>query len=289
MTRTICAIAAIAGLLFANTLKAQEKQDETAKKKKKHSIVISNKGIRVEYSDSAEYKDKAGKMKMIDKEKQGKFSSSFALMDLGVNLISDNTNYADPSVQHYLNVPSAMKTKSLFDLRTGKSINVNIYPWMLKYHALKTKGQRIYIATGIGLQLYNFRFDESISYTKNPSGVILDTVVFKKNKLAMDYLNVPLMLTFKTRISKNNWLIYGVGITEGYRIGSLNKQVSGERGKVKTRGSFGLADFNTCINAEFGVEGIVRFFASYQLTSLYGSEAGLDQHPICFGFRLSGI
>jgi len=290
MNHTFCAIAIIAGLLFANTLLAQENStvDTTTamKKKKGHTLTISNKGIRLETTDSAK-KTQSGKVKTEDKEKQGRFSSEVALMDLGINLIRDNTNYTDPSVKSYLNVPAAMQNKSLFDLRAAKSIDVNIYPWMLKYCALKTHGQKIYISTGIGFQLYNFRYDEPITYIKNPAGIILDTISFKKDKLALDYLNVPLMFTFKTRLGKSQWLVYGAGITEGYLIGSLNKEVSDERGKVKYRGSFGLADFNTCINAEIGIEGVIRFFASYQLTSLYSN--GLDQHPIAFGFRLSGI
>ena len=288
MKRTFCAIVAVAALLFANTLMAQEQtgtEEEIPKKKKGHSISISNKGIKVETTDSA--KAKAGKIETKDKDHQGRFATSVLMFDLGINLLSDNTDYSDPSLSSYVHVPGAKLTKSLFDLRSAKSVNVNITPWMLKYTAVKTHGQRIYVSTGVGLQFYNFRYEQPLTYVKNPAGIILDTISFKKDKLALTYLNVPLMFTFKTRLYKDHWLVYGVGLTEGYRIGSLNKQVSDQRGKVKTRGSFGLADFNTCLNAEFGVEGIVRFFASYQLTSLY--ENGLDQHPISIGFRLSGI
>jgi hypothetical protein len=95
------------------------------------------------------------------------------------------------------------------------------------------------------------------------------------------------MLTFKTRFDKKHWLVYGVGITEGFRLSSWTKQVSGERGKIKVRDNFSLADFNTCVNAEIGIEGMLRFYASYQLTSLYDNNLG--HHPICFGFRFSGI
>ena len=256
---------------------------DTCKTKKHHSITISNQGIYMESSDSVGVKTKHS-------ERQGKFSSNFALMDLGVNLIIDNTNYADPLVQNYLHVPASERTKSLFDLNTGKSVNVNIYPWMIKYCALKTPHQKIYISTGIGLQLYNFRYEEYLLYSKNPAGVSLDTVTtYKKDKLALEYLNVPLMATFKTRLGKHHWMVYGAGISEGFRLSSWNKTVSGQYGKVKTHGSFDLADFNTCVNFEIGIEGAIRFVASYQLTSLYGSGTGLDQHPISFGFRLSGI
>jgi hypothetical protein len=158
---------------------------------------------------------------------------------------------------------------------------------MVKFAAVKTQRQRIYISSGLGLQLYNFRYENNISYTRDPAGIIIDSVSFSKNKLGLDYLNIPLMLTFKTRLFKDRWLVYGVGITEGLRIASWTKQKSDERGKVKTHDDFGLADWNTCVTGEFGIEGIVRFYASYQLTSLY--DNALNQHPISFGFRFSGI
>jgi hypothetical protein len=95
------------------------------------------------------------------------------------------------------------------------------------------------------------------------------------------------MFTFKTKLYKDQWLTYGVGITEGYLIDSWNKQVSSDHGKQKIYGNFDLASFNTCLSAEVGLEGIVRFFVSYQLTNLY--DNGLNQHPVSFGFRFSGI
>lgn len=288
MKRTLCATAAIAGLFFANTLMAQDKTEETEKKKKSHSIHISNNGITLETteSDSTTTKAKAGKTEKKDDEKAGKFKTSFAMFDIGVNLLNDNTNYADPSVVNYLKVPAANRNESLFDLRPSKSINVNITPIGVKFVAVKTKNQRLYLSTGLGLQIYNFRFEEDLSYKKNPNGIIIDTINFSKNKLAVSYLNVPLMLTGKTRMHKNTWLVYGAGVTAGYRMTTVNKQISDERGKVKTRGNFDLADFNTCLTAEFGVEGVLRFFASYQLTSMY--ENGIDQRPICVGLRFGG-
>lgn len=281
MKRTFCAVVAIAGLLFANLVKAQDKVGEEPKKKKGTTVAISNRGIWVGKDSS---KTAAGKG---EKEDDKRFSTSLAMVDLGVNILQDNSDYLSADVQNYLRVPDNRRNKDLFDLNAGKSINVNIYPWMVKFRALKTAGQRIYISSGIGLQLYNFRYDNNISYTRDPKGIILDSVSFSKNKLGMDYLNIPLMLTFKTKLFKDRWLVYGFGITEGLRIASWNKQKSDERGKVKIHDNFGLADWNTCLTAEFGIEGIVRFYGSYQLTSLY--DKGLDQHPISFGFRFSGI
>jgi hypothetical protein len=290
MLRTFIAATAVAGLLFANNLQAQE---DTAKKHKTRiTLSIDKDNIHFDKDDStiqAKKKNRDGK----------RFSTSFALVDLGVNILEDNTNYSNGLVKSYFhNIPASQVNTGLFELRTGKSINVNIYPWMAKYAIVKASKQRIYVSSGLGLQLYNFRYDKPLVHMKdpvttliyrgeNPSDITLDTIHFKKNKLALNYLNVPLMFTFKTRFDKKHWLVYGVGVTEGFRLASWTKQVSNERGKVKYRDNYGLADFNTCLSAEIGIEGILRFYATYQLTSLYGNS--LDQHPICFGLRFSGI
>jgi hypothetical protein len=158
---------------------------------------------------------------------------------------------------------------------------------MVKLPLIKTKNQRLYVSTGIGLQVYNFRYENPLTYTKNPNSIIMDSISFKKDKLAVNYANIPLMFTAKTRLHKDSWLVYGAGVTAGYRLSSWNKQVSSQRGKIKTHGNFDLEDFNTCVTAEFGVEGIIRFYGSYQLTSMY--QNNIDQRPISVGIRIGGI
>lgn len=284
MKRILFAAATLTALLFTNTIFAQDSTDSTTKKKKTMSLSISNKGITFEEANDTA---KSKKPVKTDKEKVGKPHLTFAMFDLGFNMLNDATNYSDPTLATYLNVPAADRKADLFDLKNGKSMNVNIYPLMVKLPIVKTKNQRLYLATGLGFQVYNFRFDKDISYTKNPAGIIMDTISFKKNKLAVNYLSVPLMMTAKTRLHKDTWLVYGAGVQAGYRVSSWNKQVSDERGKIKTHGNFDLADFNTCVTAEFGIEGVLRFYGSYQLGSMY--QNGIDQRPITVGLRFGGI
>jgi len=283
MKHTFCTVAVIAaGLLFTQNANAQE--GTQTEPKKKHSVTISNKGIHFnDIVDSA----KASADKEEKQEKAGKFKTSFAMLDLGVNMLNDATVYSDPKVVNYLNVPAGQRNAELFDLKPSKSINVNIYPLMLKFLAVKTKNQRLYLSTGIGFQVYNFRYEKDLSYTKNPNSIVMDTIQFAKNKLAVNYLNVPLMLTGKTRLYKKTWLTYGAGITAGYRLSSWNKQISDERGKKKLHGNFDLTDYNACLTGEFGIDGVIRFYGSYQLTPMY--ENGINQRPICVGIRLIGI
>ena len=224
-----------------------------------------------------------------DKNKEeGDFDTHWGILDLGINTISDNTNYNSPAVKNFLNVPANRQNSSLLNLRQGKSINVNIYPFMETLYALKRKNQKINISTGIGLQLYNFRYENPITYTRNPNTVILDSASFKKDKLAFDYLNVPLMITFKTRIHKDKWLVYGVGITAGYSIATWTKQESGSK-KVKLHDDFGFSNFNSCLTGEIGISNGIRFYGSYQLTNMFTAGTGMEQHPISFGIRFFAI
>ena len=273
---------------FATTAQEDDKKDNNRKRK---SLSISNRGISVQVDDSTEggyvyVGSDSTKVKMKKVEKP--FEFTYAAVDLGINTIDDKTDYTSAAAQGFLNVPANIRNEQLFNLQTGKSWNVNVWPVLFKARLMKSTGQKLYVSSGIGLQMYNFRFTKDISYLNitNPE-VILDSVDFSKNKLALTYLSVPLAITAKTKIANKTWLVYGAGVTGGYRINTLTKQISGERGKVKNHDAFNFNDFNACVTGEIGIEGIFRIFASYQVTSLH--ETALDQHPLCIGLRFGGV
>ncbi len=213
----------------------------------------------------------------------------YGLLDIGVNSLNDKTNYKSAGAMNFLKaIPEQLQNENLFSQNSGKSINVNIYPVLLRTRLLKTDHQKLYVSLGVGLQVYNFRFNKDISYRNDVQPtIVMDTVQFSKNKLAINYLSVPLMITSKTLLAPKAWLVYGVGLTAGYRLSSWTKQESGERGKEKNHDQFNFANFNTCVTGEIGVDGYFRLFASYQLTAL--ASNGLDQHPISIGVRCLGI
>src|ERR1035437_4197832 len=172
MKCSFCVLAIVAGLLFANTLSAQTDSTKTGKKKHKKTLTITIPGgLSIQKKDSAKYQDSVIKDSDNDEnkeEKKGpKFKTVMTIFDLGINVLKDNTNYANQSVKNFLNVPANRQNASLFYLRQGKSINVNIYPCLVRFKALHTHGQRIYITSGLGLQLYNFRYDQPLTYTRN--------------------------------------------------------------------------------------------------------------------------
>ncbi len=216
-----------------------------------------------------------------------KIDIQVGIFDIGINSLIDKTDYASAEVQNLLQVPIDARNENLFNLKVAKSVNVNIYPLVLKYRMVKTKAQRLYASVGLGFQVYNFRFNKDISFRNETNPVIMmDSIQFSKNKIAITYLSMPLMLTAKTRMAKDLWLVYGLGVSGGFRINSIQKQISDERGTKKYR-DFDFNNFNACVNAELGIDGYVRLFASYQLTNLY--ENALEQYPYTIGVRFFGI
>ena len=260
---TICMM----GLGYVST--AQEGSKDSSGKKS-HTVSIS--------AGSDETNDSSNKV----------FDLHIGLVDLGFLYLNDQTDYASTAAGSFLNVSDAVKNENLFSLREGKSIQVNVYPVLIKARVLKTAGQRVYLTAGAGLQMYNFRFNKPVTYVNEtvPS-VMMDTLSFSKNKVGLTYLSIPLMLTAKTKLSKKIWLVYGVGFTGGYRLASWTKQVSGERGKQKNHDQFNFNNFIGSVTGEVGVDGWLRLYASYQLTALH--ENALEQYPYSIGVRFIGI
>lgn len=262
-------------ILGTSSLMAQE----DSSKKAKAYISLSSEG-GVSYSDGSDRDSSKKDDKVLE--------FGFLALDIGFNSLRDQTDYSSAETQAFLNVPQNQKNENLFDMRNGKSINVNLYPMLVGIRLLNTNGQKVYLGTGVGFQFYNFRFTKQVTYGNdpNPSVYIDSQAHFTKNKLAMTFLSVPLGFTFKTRVGKE-WIVYGFGATGGYRIASWMKQKSPERGKQKRHDAYNFKDFNACITAEVGVEDYIRLYASYQVTPLH--ENALEQYPLSVGLRFGGI
>lgn len=225
------------------------------------------------------------------KKKNSNISTNWWIMDLGFTNLTDNTNYAAAQAGGYLrtfNRAAGLTTdpvnQNSMKLNAGKSSNFNLWFFMQKLNVYK---HVVNLKYGLGYEMYNFRYERSLSYRKDPSPYVFnDTVSFSKNKLFAGYLTVPFMVNINTAPSKNNGLTFSAGVSAGYLIASRNKQVSNERGKVKYKGDFDLEPFRLAAIGELGL-GPVRLFGSYSLNKLHKSSTGLDQTPYAFGIRFS--
>lgn len=258
----------------ADTTMIVHKVDSTQETKDPHTITIGSGGVHID----------------VDGHDSDAVSVHWLMFDLGLNAFNDKTNYGDVAAQQYLNVPSDRKNADLFSLRPGKSINVNIWPALVNFRLMNGRHQKISFYTGVGLQLYNFRFTKTISYlNETRPEVIMDSVDFSKNKLAFAYASIPVMINFKTRLSADNdlWLTYGFGFIGGYCLDSWTKQISDERGKQKNHDAFNFQKFNLNLSGEIGIANYFRVYATYQVTNLY--KNALIQYPYAVGIRFFGI
>lgn len=260
----------------SDTVKIVQQQSDSCKDDG-YSLSIGSGGVRISnvHQDST--------------RKEKKVTISYGMVDLGINALNDATNYSSAGAQAYLHVPDNQKNTNLFSLRQGKSINVNIWPVLLKIKLLNRPNQKISFYTGAGLQLYNFRFNKDISFRNDIIPLVtMDSVSFQKNKLAFSFASIPLMLNFKSRlVGSDLWLTYGFGVIGGYCLGSWTKQISEERGKQKNHDAFNFNKVNLSLSAEIGLNNYIRFYATYQVTNMY--QNALVQHPYAIGIRFFGI
>jgi hypothetical protein len=229
-----------------------------------------------------------------ERKKQSNVSTNWGIIDLGFSNYSDKTNYANTGT-YLVNRPGYPSLDANdFKLRSGKSVNVNIWIFMQRLSLVR---HYVNLKYGLGLELNNYRYKSSISYREgglvpysaglqtNSPFIFRDSINFSKNKLAADYLTVPMMLNFVSDPThKNKGISVSLGVSAGYLYSQRNKQKSSERGKNRNTGDYDLEKFKFSYVAELGL-GPVRFYGSYSPKSMY--ERGLDVRPYTFGFRLS--
>jgi hypothetical protein len=215
--------------------------------------------------------------------KPTKLSTNWWIFDLGFANVNDRTDYAGAEAQDFLKSvgPAGKPGKDDLKLRSSKTSNVNI--WVVMQRLSFAKGY-LNLKYGLGLEMFNFRYETNIMYNKTPNYIYKDTISFSKNKLYAGYASVPLMLNLNTSPGRKKGLSISAGITAGYLVESRTKQVSAERGKRKTKGDLGLEKFRLAYVGELGI-GPVRLFGSYSIRRLH--ETGLEQYPYSLGIRFS--
>ncbi|TAG15020.1 MAG: hypothetical protein EAZ13_08810 [Sphingobacteriia bacterium] len=219
--------------------------------------------------------------------KKKNISTNWWIVDLGFANMRDNTNYGFAQAGSYFKQfrpQDGPVTKDSYRLNTGKSSNVNLWFFMQKLNISK---HVLNLKYGLGLEMYNFRYDTKLSYAKDPQPYVFnDSIGFTKNKLYAGYITVPLMLNVNTTPDKRNGFSFSAGISAGYLVGSRNKQISAERGKDKLKGDFNMEPIRLAAIGELGI-GPVRLYGSYSLNKLQKDITRMEQFPYTIGIRLS--
>jgi hypothetical protein len=210
--------------------------------------------------------------------KPSNLSTNWLIVDLGFANYNDKTNYSGATAQAF--APGSQPY--WFSLKNNKSVDVNIWLFMQRLNVYK---HVVNLKYGLGIELNNYRYETNIKYLTNPTEVIMDTISYSKNKLAADYVTVPLMINFNFTPSRKDGFGISFGVSAGYLYSSRQKLISSEFGKHKDFNSFDLNPWKISWIAEAQL-GPVKLYGSLATKSMFNSS-GLDQVPYTFGIRLS--
>ncbi len=179
------------------------------------------------------------------------------------------------------------------DLEYNNSIQVNLNLWQQNLVLARGSNSALGVYTGVGFSWNNYRFSNNIRLVREEDQLshFTDTIhSFRKNKLTISHLNVPLMLEFQNRQrydSRSNFHM-SAGINVGMRLRSHTKQVyrfEGSRQKDKDYKDFHLAPFRYEAVARIGW-GRFNFFATYALNEMFRSDRGPELYPFAVGIRI---
>ncbi|MBD0285370.1 MAG: outer membrane beta-barrel protein [Flavisolibacter sp.] len=215
------------------------------------------------------------------RKKPANVSTNWGIVDLGFSNFRDQTDYTSAAAQQF--APGS--TDDWFDLRTGKSRNVNIWIFMQRLNMVR---HIVNLKYGVGVELNNYRFDdERIRFQKNPTRVFLDASIdksAKKIKLAADYVTVPMMLNFNFTPNRDKGFGLSAGISAGYLYSARQKLKFSNDDKTKLHDDFDLRKWKLSYVGELNL-GPVKLYGSYAMKNMW--EKGLDQTPYNFGVRMS--
>ncbi len=206
-------------------------------------------------------------------------STNWGIVDLGLASIYDRTVYTSAPAQQF--APGA--NKDWFKLRYGllpKSVDVNIWIFMQRFNLIH---HWLNLKYGLGVELNNYRYEYNIRYLTNPTKVIMDTINYSKDKLATDYVTMPVMLNFNFTPYRRHPFGISAGASFGYLYSSRQKFISSQHGKQKVFNDFDLNSWKISYVGEIQL-GWVNLYGSYATKSIFGR--GLDQIPYNFGVRI---
>ncbi len=209
--------------------------------------------------------------------KPSNLSTNWLILDLGFTNYNDKTDYSGVPAQKF--APGG--AQNWFDLRNNKSVDVNIWLFMQRLNMIK---HVVNLKYGLGIELNNYRYRDNIKYLTNPTVVVMDSISYTKNKLAADYITIPMMLNFNFTPNLQDGFGISIGASAGYLYSARQKLISDEFGKHKTHDDFDLQPWKISWIAELQL-GPVKLYGSLASQSMF--KRGLNQVPYTVGLRFS--
>jgi hypothetical protein len=210
--------------------------------------------------------------------------TSWFAFDLALVNYLDETKYAE---NKSLSDPAIGQPLSKFkmQLNNGKSTNINIWVVQQKY---RLKNPAFYLKYGLGLEMFNFRYEYGINFRKNePMFIYLNDESYEKNKLFTSYLSAPIQFGYDFKLKNDKILGVSGGLVTGYLFKSYNKQINRELGKEKYKSNFSLRDMRLAGIFEIRIDKL-KFFGTASLQNMLDKmNTNQSLYPYSFGLRFS--
>lgn len=198
----------------------------------------------------------------------------WAGLEFGVNGIMDYKNSLD--------LPD---NGAFLELDYGRSLQFGLNLFEKDFHIYKNY---VNIVTGFGVDYNHYAFQNSVTLNGDTTYLTAftdSTIDYKKNKLNVSYLKIPLMIEFNTSKNASKNFHIAVGAEAAYRISSCTKQkyeVDGYEVKVTRKDDYNLEPFRFSAIARIGYND-VTVFANYGLNRLFKKDRGPQVYPFTIG------
>lgn len=211
-------------------------------------------------------------------DKPANISTNWWIFDIGFSNYVDNTNYASAFSSGFIDAGVGEED---LKARAGKSRNINIWIFMQRINMIK---HVVNLKYGLGIELNNYHFEnKDIRFNETLPRIDKDYSGLSKNKLAADYLTVPLMLNFNFTPQKRQNFGISAGISAGW-LYSARQKIKNDGDVDKTKSDFDLRKWKLSYIGEIAL-GPVKLYGSYAFKNMF--EKGLDLTPYNVGFRFS--
>lgn len=219
--------------------------------------------------------DRGGENKYVNVVRRKTVRTRLSLVEVGLNTFVNTSGYEVEGINP-------------FDLDILKSTSISYFPYMQRISLIK---RNLNLFHGLSIDYQEFNFQNSVTLNSNePSAffTLNDDVRYKKNKLKVMYLSIPVMLNLETNPFKySRSFRLSAGIQGGIRIRSWTKNKSDEFGKVKDKDDFNLNRFRLAFRGELGV-GIFNIFGILNITEFFEPEqnGGFEVYPLTVGIKV---
>ena len=215
----------------------------------------------------------------------------YLFLDIGFSNYTDRTDYTSAQAQAF--APGA--NKSWMELNAIKSANVNV--WLVGQR-LSLINNYVNLKYRLGAEFNNFRFKHPIRFQKNNPATDNEPIIYmdedaissppkttyKKNKLATDYITLPVLLNFNLTPHKLYHIGFSAGMSAGYLVTARNKFINSDIGKKKLKDDFELSPWKIAYVGELEL-GVITLYGSYATKSMF--QRGLDIMPYSIGLRIN--